>query len=211
MNSISAAKTELRQSLTLARNLQHSLINQELAVGFAGQLISLCNNYSVSCIAAYLSFGTEPDTTEFLNWARTSEVQVMLPISRTDGELDWVYQSHTETTPGIFGFAEAVGEAADFSDAQVIIMPALAVDRNGNRLGKGKGFYDRSINSNSAYLVSQWFTTLRFSTTCPTNRTMSQLPGLLPSRAPSSFRNKRFKLEANAKILLRLHRVLARF
>ena len=149
MDQISGAKNALRQRLLLARNLQHQQAAPELSIGLAQNLISLCRNFGATTIACYLSFGTEPSTIDFLAWASATDTRVMLPISRPDGELDWVYQAESQTQEGIFGFAEAIGEPANLDDATLIFMPALAVDRAGNRLGKGKGYYDRAIDSQS--------------------------------------------------------------
>jgi 5-formyltetrahydrofolate cyclo-ligase len=49
------------------------------------------------------------------------------------------------SAPGIFGFDEPVGTPADLREAQLILIPATAVDQAGNRLGKGKGFYDIAL------------------------------------------------------------------
>ena len=68
----------------------------------------------------------------------------MLPISKQDGTLTWVlFDGQTE--PGIFGFPEPVGETSSIADVDLIFVPALAVDKSGERLGKGKGYYDRAL------------------------------------------------------------------
>ena len=68
----------------------------------------------------------------------------MLPVSNPDGSLSWVTFTG-ETQAGIFGFAEPVGASADLAGADLIFIPALAVDISGQRLGKGKGYYDRAL------------------------------------------------------------------
>ena len=69
-----------------------------------------------------------------------------MPRSNDDGSLSW-YLWWGGTVPGIFGFNEPVGETANLTDAELIVIPALAADRSGNRLGKGKGFYDRALST----------------------------------------------------------------
>ncbi|MGH3630279.1 MAG: 5-formyltetrahydrofolate cyclo-ligase, partial [Sciscionella sp.] len=73
---------------------------------------------------------------------------VLLPVVRRD-ELDWArYAGPTALTRGPWGLIEPagprLGEAA-LARAGVIVVPAMAVDRDGLRLGKGRGFYDRSL------------------------------------------------------------------
>jgi hypothetical protein len=54
------------------------------------------------------------------------------------------------TTNTLFGFAEPVGETATLESADIIFVPALAAEFTGNRLGKGKGFYDRALTGAQA-------------------------------------------------------------
>ena len=148
--SAAGAKSELRQSLTLARNLARQLPENTKDSQFASNLRQLCLQQSARVVACYLSFGPEPSTLGFLKWAHQNQLRVLLPISLSDGELNWVESNGEETREGIFGFAEAVGPIAELSNADLILVPALAVDRSGNRLGKGKGYYDRALANASS-------------------------------------------------------------
>ena len=143
--SVAAAKSELRKRLISERNLVHVSPNEESTVGFTRNLSLLCAQQKIQTVACYLSFGSEPDTHSFLVWARTNEIRVLLPISLPDGELEWVLSSGETTRAGMFDFDEATGELADLAEAELIVVPALAVDRRGVRLGKGKGYYDRAL------------------------------------------------------------------
>lgn len=95
-------------------------------------------------VACYLPFGSEPDTELFIDWAIENHIEVLLPVSHSNGDLTWV-AFEGETSIGIFGFAEPAGKPVDPIDVDIAIIPALAVDSNGNRLGKGKGYYDRAL------------------------------------------------------------------
>ena len=143
--SVAGAKSELRQRLNLARNLYRQLPENTQDALYTSNLSQLCLQQSARVVACYLSFGTEPSTLGFLKWAHQNQLRVLLPISLSDGELNWVESIGEETRKGIFGFAEAVGRTAELNDADLILVPALAVDLAGNRLGKGKGYYDRAL------------------------------------------------------------------
>jgi len=100
-------------------------------------------------IAAYYSVGAEPDTRGllFALWKRGS--YVLLPLLRPDGDLDWAsYEGPESLVPGPRGLLEP-GERprgpGAVARADVVLAPALAVDRAGNRLGRGGGSYDRAL------------------------------------------------------------------
>jgi 5-formyltetrahydrofolate cyclo-ligase len=104
----------------------------------------LCLANGAKRITCYLPFGNEPDTELFIDWAMENEIEVLLPVSNSNGTLDWVLFDGT-TGAGIFGFQEAAGKTQEPINIDLAIIPALAVDRVGIRLGKGKGFYDRAL------------------------------------------------------------------
>jgi 5-formyltetrahydrofolate cyclo-ligase len=100
-------------------------------------------------IAAYYSIGTEPDTHGLIFglWKRGS--YVVLPVLRPDGDLDWAsYEGPDSLAPGPRGLlepTEPVRGPATVARADVVLVPALAVDARGYRLGRGGGSYDRAL------------------------------------------------------------------
>ena len=100
-------------------------------------------------IAAYYSIGTEPGTHSllFALWKRGS--YVLLPVLRPDGDLDWAsYEGPDSLVAGPRGLREP-GEPPRGVDAvaraDAVLVPALAVDEAGRRLGRGGGSYDRAL------------------------------------------------------------------
>jgi 5-formyltetrahydrofolate cyclo-ligase len=140
--SIAELKNELRKNLK-ARRLAAEY-DPELAEGLNQHLAELCLLTSASRIACYLPAGNEPDTELFIDWALDNGIEVLLPVAKKDGSLDWVIFDG-ETAEGIFGFAEASGTPVEPTNVDLAIIPALAIDQTGQRLGKGKGFYDRAL------------------------------------------------------------------
>jgi 5-formyltetrahydrofolate cyclo-ligase len=104
---------------------------------------------SAGTIAAYYSAGTEPDTHGliFALWKRGS--YVVLPVLLPDGDLDWAsYEGPESLAPGPRGIlqpVEPVRGAGTVARADVVLVPALAVDVRGRRLGRGGGSYDRAL------------------------------------------------------------------
>ena len=106
-------------------------------------------------IAAYASFGTEPDTGPLLARLRGRGIRVLLPILENDMDLSWGWYSGPDSLvrripPGgarpspIPEPAESLGPDAVLS-ASWIVVPALAVSPSGVRMGRGGGSYDRVL------------------------------------------------------------------
>lgn len=104
-------------------------------------------------VAAYHPLPDEPGGERFLPAlaAVLGDDNVVLPVSQTDGSLSWGRLAGG-LKPGAFGIAEPLGadgeelrDSSMLGECTAIFVPAMAVDRRGNRLGKGAGFYDRAL------------------------------------------------------------------
>lgn len=98
-------------------------------------------------VAAYLAVGTEPGTAALLAALAEREVSVLLPVLLPDRDLDWA-RADGGVGPGPRGLLEPTGERLGpgaIADCSLVVVPALAVDRAGHRLGRGGGSYDRAL------------------------------------------------------------------
>ncbi len=84
-----------------------------------------------------------------LDAAARAGVTVLLPIAGEPGPMSWAHYTGPDSLePARHGLLEPSGPVlppAAIGDAAVILVPALAVDRRGGRLGRGAGFYDRTL------------------------------------------------------------------
>lgn len=100
-------------------------------------------------VAAYVSVGSEPGTGPLLDALRARGVRVLLPVLLADNDLDWAeYAGPGGLAPAGRGLLEPVGPRLGpqaVTEAAVVLLPGLAVDRSGLRLGRGGGSYDRVL------------------------------------------------------------------
>lgn len=140
-SELTEQKATLRASLAAARAARQT--EPDESARLSEQLGQFCLDNHVRVAAAYLPLAAEPDITGFLNWALEHSVELLMPrVSGTN--LKWV-RFEGKTSAGALGYVEAAGAEAKLERADVIFLPALAVDLAKNRLGKGKGFYDRAL------------------------------------------------------------------
>jgi 5-formyltetrahydrofolate cyclo-ligase len=142
-------KGTLRRRQVAARTAMPDSIRNEGGRLIRDHVLEMPQVTSAGTIAAYYSVGTEPDTRGliFALWKRGS--YVVLPVLLPDGDLDWAsYEGPESLAPGPRGVlqpVEPVRGTGTVARADVVLVPALAVDVRGRRLGRGGGSYDRAL------------------------------------------------------------------
>ncbi|MFW0795644.1 5-formyltetrahydrofolate cyclo-ligase [Gordonia sp. CPCC 205515] len=154
-------KQQLRLEFEQRRASLSPFRREEIAANLAEWIYSapFRLEYDVT-VAAYVPIRTEPGSAALLDALLDRGVTVLLPVV-PDGEpaaLDWVrYDGASSLAIARFGLLEPIGDrlGADAVEAaSVIFVPAYAVDKTGNRLGRGAGYYDRTLQRVSAELVA---------------------------------------------------------
>ena len=132
-------KANLRGRLRAQREeryVEHNLLH----------LLNLPEISKAEVIASYYSYGTEPSTLE-LNQAILEKGKVLL-LPRINGEdIEWVeWKGSADALRKNGKFHEPIGEVFSNLDLiELVLVPALAIDPDGYRLGQGGGFYDRAL------------------------------------------------------------------
>jgi 5-formyltetrahydrofolate cyclo-ligase len=135
-----SAKAELRAWVRRQRRERVPLRDRaEDAAGvlrWAREALVACGLGRGATVAAYESMPTEPPTQALVRSLVADGIRILIPLTREDWTLDWANAEDRERRP--------LGAAA-LREADLVFVPALAVDLAGGRLGRGKGCYDRAL------------------------------------------------------------------
>jgi 5-formyltetrahydrofolate cyclo-ligase len=149
VSDVQQRKAELRARVLARRSALPADQRAQAGRAIRDALLDRPEVQMAGTIAAYYSIGAEPGThgLVFALWKRGS--YVLLPVLRPDGDLDWAsYEGPDSMVPGPRGLLEP-GEPPRGVDAvaraDAVLVPALAVDEAGRRLGRGGGSYDRAL------------------------------------------------------------------
>ncbi|MFI2510017.1 5-formyltetrahydrofolate cyclo-ligase [Streptomyces sp. NPDC018972] len=142
-----------RRELLAVRNGLTADDVRESAAALARQALGLPELAHARTVAAYVSVGSEPGTLALLDALRTRGARVLLPALLPDNDLDWgTYEGEGSLVRVRHGARMALFEPAGprlgpdaVTEADVVLLPGLAVDTCGMRLGRGGGSYDRVL------------------------------------------------------------------
>ncbi|MFD8993730.1 5-formyltetrahydrofolate cyclo-ligase [Streptomyces abikoensis] len=142
-------KAALRRALLAARAglTRDDVLAHEAGLG--RRALELPELARARTVAAYVSVGTEPGTRALLDTLRDRGTRVLLPVLLPDNDLDWgLYRGPEHLVRAGRGLLEPDGERLGpeaVTGADAVLLPGLAVDGRGLRLGRGGGSYDRVL------------------------------------------------------------------
>lgn len=140
---VTEAKKALRVQILAARSKD---LARKTSSQFAEALVALSLNQKLKRIGCYLSFGSEPATDSFMDLAKAEGIKIACPRIDSNGQMIMA-ALESETTSSSLGFREPTGELVEPKDLDLIIVPALAIDYEGHRLGRGAGYFDRYLEN----------------------------------------------------------------
>ncbi len=141
---------QARNSLTAEQQIQHAQAVKQ-------SLLNLSIFHSSGLlIGVTLAFDGEVDLMPSMQ-ALKDQHQLYLPRLKPDTTLDFLpWQEQAEMQANVLGIPEPMGEQViGIADLDVVLMPLVGVDKQGNRLGMGAGYYDKSLAqaSQRPYLI----------------------------------------------------------
>lgn len=143
-------KTSLRRRIRAERAARSDAERARLAADLVEVAEEVGELHRARCVALYASMPAEPGTDGLRRRLRERGVEVLLPV--VDGaRLCWAVDDGRLAAPGagVPGGAVPAGAVEPpqaLRRAEVVLVPALAVDTLGRRLGQGGGFYDRALH-----------------------------------------------------------------
>lgn len=143
----SIIKQGMRERIRAERRRRGPALREAAATALASVVLEIPEIARVRCIAAYISTPSAPGTLPMRRALRASGISVLLPELLDDGHLAWSEDGDDGSSPHDMHVPSSGRQLGltGVRQAQAVIVPALAVDTLGNRLGQGGGFYDRTL------------------------------------------------------------------
>ena len=148
---IKAAKSELRKRIIGERSSLTEESVREMSEAICRNMTSLPEYDRAEVILGYYSTRKEPVLDMLFEAAIGAGKKVYLPKVMTKETMEFFrYESEADVAPGSYGIMEPVTEemydpAESDGENILMIMPGVAFDEKGNRIGYGGGYYDRYL------------------------------------------------------------------
>lgn len=148
---VTRTKAQLRAEILAARQGASAAARKADTAALCAHLPALVVRGDTVC--AYVPVGSEPGSVVLLDVLQQLGARVLLPVARwaddgTPQSMQWGEYRPDGLVAGQLQLLEPVQPwlpPSALATAQLILTPALAVDRRGVRLGRGAGFYDRTL------------------------------------------------------------------
>jgi 5-formyltetrahydrofolate cyclo-ligase len=119
----------------------------------AENLLSLPQIANKRTFFLYAAFGAEMPTLPAIERLTSLQKEIYLPRMESSGMVAVYYQKGIPMPENRYGIEEPIGEPY-YGNLDVAILPLLAVDGRGNRLGYGGGYYDRFLQGKTILKVA---------------------------------------------------------
>lgn len=154
------SKTELRQVIRQRKRQFSRQELGELSLAVVGRLSAHKRMAQAQTVMLYCSLPDEVDTHGLIDTLYGEGKTVVLPVVTGEGEMELrVYHGADSLRRGAFDILEPVGERfTDYKSIDLAVIPGMAFDDSGHRLGRGKGYYDRFlVNLPHCYKIGMCF------------------------------------------------------
>lgn len=147
MNDIVLQKQRLRKQLAAVRDSLSTEVREQQAAAACQHLIELTKEQRYACVMVYIPFRSELNIWQYIEWCWQQGIEVLVPLCDVAAHTMTCYPLYNkeQLKKGAYGIMEPDTEQLEPSKAvpQAVLVPGLAFNDQGNRLGYGGGYYDR--------------------------------------------------------------------
>ena len=138
-------KKKLRKHIATLKTHYNSVLRKSLSTQILAALEAHPAFWAASTVLLYYSLKDEVETHTFVQkWSKKK--RILLPVVVDDDLELRIYTGPEDMATGSYGIEEPTGELfTDYATIDFIAVPGVAFDLKGNRLGRGKGYYDRLL------------------------------------------------------------------
>ena len=142
-----AEKEKIRRRILKLRNSFSAEERREKSERIKEKLFTFFEFKTAKVILLYAAKGSEVETEEMIEEALSSGKKVGLPLTKGKGLLFSQIFSYEELSPSTLGILEPKKERPiPLDKVDLVVIPGIAFDAKGNRIGFGRGFYDRFLS-----------------------------------------------------------------
>ncbi len=144
-------KAELRKAILAKRNLLTPQQITAKSLQIKQKLFNMVEFKKAICVCFYVSFKNEVSTHEMIKEALQLGKRIVVPVVESEKTLSLceIKDFAQEMGIGKFGILEPKSEyrrQVDLSELELVVVPGIAFDENGNRIGFGRGYYDNLLS-----------------------------------------------------------------
>ncbi|MBM6993219.1 MAG: 5-formyltetrahydrofolate cyclo-ligase [Prevotella sp.] len=140
-------KSELRQLIRERKRQYSNQALEQLSLAVVSRLMNHPRVQQASTLLLYYSLPDEVNTHECIEQLYRMGKTILLPKVIDDGIMEIRHYTGAESMQlGAFNIMEPTGDlSTDYAHINLAIVPGMSFDPSGNRLGRGKGYYDRFL------------------------------------------------------------------
>jgi 5-formyltetrahydrofolate cyclo-ligase len=159
---INVEKKSIRKNILAMRNALPDKQIKSMSRSICARFTGLDEVRDCSVMMIFLSFGSEVNTDNIIEWAWQHKKIVLVPLCKPETrELEsFPIKTFNDVEPGYFGIREPkkdILKPALKTDVDLVVVPAVAFDRRGYRIGYGGGYYDRFLAGMNVHRIGLAF------------------------------------------------------
>ena len=145
-------KNEIRKEIkNIRKNMSKTEVETKSQL-ITQKLINILKKTNNQIYFIYNSYNNEVKTTEIIDYLLTNKKNVYLPKISEEDMSTIPYTTSTKLEQNFYNILEPIGKEADINNF-ICVMPLVAADLKGHRIGQGKGYYDKYLKNKNCLKI----------------------------------------------------------